>query len=278
VRIDNGKSPVVIDARRRACVDFCSRRLTELCARITARRSTEFQGAHAVAAHATLIPTQCRLARFIRVHVRRLGRWLSLLRPPNSLTHHHRVHPNAANMTTITPSLPLVLEDRTGHAHGTDFDDAYDRLFLRVVEPRTDVCGDATGAPRALAVYDMPQRWAPRRAGAHAVRAPAAVLRLGPRGALGDVEFRTQRLVASLPVHTWMPRTGFFAACVRRALALRIPRSRRPQASLAPVHGVGRTVLPVGVPHNRGPRLGGMPCSYVARSATANGCIAVHRR
>ena len=34
----------------------------------------------------------------------------------------------------INRVLPYYLEDRTGHYTGTDFDEIYDRLFLRVVE------------------------------------------------------------------------------------------------------------------------------------------------
>jgi hypothetical protein len=136
--------------------------------------------------------------------------------------------------------LPFVLEDRTNlAASGTDFDDIYDRLFLRVV-PRTsapDTCyfsaqpapslpfyspaaalaispssstsSDGTDPPgAALAVYDMPHRWSPRRADAHRARVPAAVLRFCPSGRLGVLALRGK---PEVPMGKWLARTGLFA-------------------------------------------------------------------
>jgi hypothetical protein len=137
-------------------------------------------------------------------------------------------------------AVPYVLEDRTGQLYDTDFDDAYDRLFLRVVEhgarpplvsvqsfppttlakPVLSSSPPSSSAPRErnVVVYDMSHRWSPRRASAHSERIPAAVLRLGPGGDLGSVQFRLPHFAKNMLLSKWMPRTGYFAGRVHLSL------------------------------------------------------------
>ena len=103
--------------------------------------------------------------------------------------------------------LPYYLEDRTGDFQSSDFDEAYDRLFLRVARAPT---GD--DAPKLL-VYDTGRRSSARRplAPREAIE-PAVVLEFGAGGALGSVTFT--RAGVEMPMAQYLRRTSMFAGYV----------------------------------------------------------------
>ncbi|KAI0278540.1 hypothetical protein BGY98DRAFT_1089512 [Russula aff. rugulosa BPL654] len=88
-------------------------------------------------------------------------------------------------MTIAGPPSAYFFEDRTGVLTGSDFDEVYHRLFLRVssTPQRTRNAG--------LMIYDMGQRSTSLgdRDGRHFYREPMIVLDFGPKGALGTVRF-----------------------------------------------------------------------------------------
>ena len=108
----------------------------------------------------------------------------------------------------INRPLPFYLEDRTGDYSATDYDEAYDRLFLRVAcaQPAHDPDAGAT-----LFVYDTGRRSSSRRPLARPPRdaEPAAVLEFCPGGGLGSVAF--VRAGTSVPMGQYLRRTSMFS-------------------------------------------------------------------
>ncbi|KAI0773540.1 hypothetical protein C8Q74DRAFT_1368123 [Fomes fomentarius] len=95
----------------------------------------------------------------------------------------------------INRSLPFYLEDRTGQYTGSDFDEIYDRLFLRVARPPpTQV---AHFPETTLMVYNTGRRSSSQRHSRPPQREPAVVLEFGPNGALGTITFAATGLALS---------------------------------------------------------------------------------
>lgn len=96
-------------------------------------------------------------------------------------------------------------EDRTGLVAGSDFDEAYDRSFLRVsaTPQRTPNAG--------LMVYSMSQRSTSHgeRDQRHYYREPILVLDFGPKGALGTLHF--SKSAQSIPMYQYLRRVSLFS-------------------------------------------------------------------
>ncbi|OSD01887.1 hypothetical protein PYCCODRAFT_1368435 [Trametes coccinea BRFM310] len=112
----------------------------------------------------------------------------------------------------LNRSLPYVLEDRTGHYAGSDFDEIYDRLFLHVSCPPPSRTADY--AETTLMIYDTGRRSSSRRQSRPALREPSVVLEFGPNGALGTVSF--PRLAVSAPMSQYLRKTSMFSSSLSR--------------------------------------------------------------
>jgi hypothetical protein len=108
----------------------------------------------------------------------------------------------------ISAPLPYILEDRSGVYNASDFDDIYDRLFLRIVESSHDA------KPSVLMIYDMGRRSSRRRDSRHLDRQPSVVLEFGSNGALGNVHFIQPPTASSLPMYQYLRKTTIFGGQV----------------------------------------------------------------
>jgi hypothetical protein len=108
-------------------------------------------------------------------------------------------------MTIAGPPAAYFFEDRTGVLSGSDFDEVYHRLFLRVssTPQRTRNAG--------LMIYDMGQRSTSLgdRDGRHFYREPVIVLDFGPKGALGTVRFTKGSV--SIPMQQYLRKVSLFS-------------------------------------------------------------------
>ena len=111
----------------------------------------------------------------------------------------------------INRVLPYYLEARTGHYTGTDFDEIYDRLFLRVARPTPAQAAHypSPDTTTTLMIYDTGRRSASPRLSRPPPRAPAVVLEFGAHGALGTVSFRESGV--SMPMGHYLRKTSMFA-------------------------------------------------------------------
>ncbi|KAI0246771.1 hypothetical protein BJV78DRAFT_1277097 [Lactifluus subvellereus] len=113
-------------------------------------------------------------------------------------------------MTIAGPPSAYFFEDRTGVLAGSDFDEVYDRAFLRVssTPQRTRTAG--------LMIYDMGQRSTSLsdRDGRHFYREPVIVLDFGPKGALGTVHFTKGSV--SIPMHQYLRKVSLFSGSLFR--------------------------------------------------------------
>ena len=111
-------------------------------------------------------------------------------------------------MTIAGPPSAYFFEDRTGVLTGSDFDEVYDRAFLRVssTPQRTRNAG--------LMIYDMGQRSTSigDRDGRHFYREPAIVLDFGPKGALGTVHFAQGSI--SIPMYQYLRKVSLWGGYV----------------------------------------------------------------
>jgi hypothetical protein len=123
---------------------------------------------------------------------------------------------------------PFILEDRTGLLTTSDFDDIYDRLFLRVAEHATPMHRLSSSPPttqshRTLLVFDMNHRWSPRRDShsSHSQRPPRAVMQFGAHDALGTVEFALAGFETTMHMTKYLQKTSMFAryVCARILLS-----------------------------------------------------------
>ncbi|KAI0686151.1 hypothetical protein C8Q76DRAFT_636411 [Earliella scabrosa] len=112
----------------------------------------------------------------------------------------------------INRALPFYLEDRTGQYTGSDFDEIYDRLFLRVARPPPSQA--AHFAETTLMVYNTGRRSSSQRHSRPPQRDPAVVLEFGPNGALGTVSFVDSG--ASMPMAQYLRKTSMFAGSLSR--------------------------------------------------------------
>ena len=107
----------------------------------------------------------------------------------------------------INRTLPYYLEDRTGQYTGSDFDEIYDRMFLRVARPPPSQA--AHYAETTVMVYNTGRRSSNQRHSRPPQREPAAILEFGPNGALGTVSFPSTGV--SMPMGQYLRKTSIFA-------------------------------------------------------------------
>ncbi|KAI0693478.1 hypothetical protein BC835DRAFT_1072133 [Cytidiella melzeri] len=114
----------------------------------------------------------------------------------------------------LNRSLPYFLEDRTGIFTHTDFDDIYDRLFLKVFPH-----GHTSQNPFLFTIHSTARRSTPHeqhhsRRGTIRDREPSLTLEFGPRGALGNVVFSAKN--ESVPMAQWLKKTSMFGGSMSR--------------------------------------------------------------
>ncbi len=107
----------------------------------------------------------------------------------------------------INRVLPYCLEDRTGHYTGTDFDEIYDRLFLRIARPSP--AQSAHYSEMTLMIYDTGRRSASPRLSRPPPREPAVILEFAANGALGTISFVKSRV--SVSMGQYLRKTSMFA-------------------------------------------------------------------
>jgi hypothetical protein len=157
-------------------------------------------------------------------------------------------------MTISGPPSAYFFEDRTGVLTGSDFDEVYDRAFLRIssTPQRTRNAG--------LMVYDMGQRSTSLgdRDRRHFYREPVIVLDFGPRGALGTIRFTKGSV--SMPMHQYLRKVSLFSGCVVFASERFhdvLSYNVAVQVSVPEVHGFGWERIQVGPSHARRARVDG---------------------
>ncbi|TFY80160.1 hypothetical protein EWM64_g3853 [Hericium alpestre] len=111
-------------------------------------------------------------------------------------------------MTIGGPPSAYFFEDRTGLISDSDFDEVYDRMFLRVssTPQRTQNAG--------IMIYDMGQRSTSHSDRRHFYRDPAMILDFGPNGALGTVWF--PRKSVSVPMQQYLRKVSLFGGSLFR--------------------------------------------------------------
>ncbi|EKM58837.1 uncharacterized protein PHACADRAFT_248932 [Phanerochaete carnosa HHB-10118-sp] len=157
----------------------------------------------------------------------------------------------------LNRTLPFYLEDRTGQLSESDFDDMYDRVFLRLAPPQpaaapqfsrsfssssassalsydssasspeSAAAAAAPSDPRTVAIYNTGRRSSTReylsgRRTSRSLPRPAVVLEFGRHGALGAVVFDLAGKGPERKVQMgqWLRKTGMFSGCVCRVRAL----------------------------------------------------------
>ena len=108
---------------------------------------------------------------------------------------------------TTNLHMPYTFEDRTGDTKGSDFDDIYDRMFLRVASyPHT-----SPGRANTLAVYVMARRSMRHKDVRHLERQPSIILEFGePHLGLGTIHFTQSASTVSIPMNNYLKKTAFF--------------------------------------------------------------------
>jgi hypothetical protein len=107
----------------------------------------------------------------------------------------------------LMPNLPFILEDRTGLVTGSDFDDIYDRIFLRVANATGS---HQRGPPSTVMVYKMSQRASRRRDSLPFHYNPAVILEFGHNGSLGLISFPEQNGYTGISMNRYLRRTSLF--------------------------------------------------------------------
>ncbi|KAH7903394.1 hypothetical protein BJ138DRAFT_154195 [Hygrophoropsis aurantiaca] len=111
--------------------------------------------------------------------------------------------------------IPYVLEDRTGVMAMSDFDDIYDRLFLRVT-PHPHL---SNANNNVWAIYNMERRSSRHSDTRHLDRHPSVILEFGtgPGGGLGTVHFvRPPAASLSIPMARYLRKTALFGGSLYR--------------------------------------------------------------
>jgi hypothetical protein len=110
-------------------------------------------------------------------------------------------------MTINGPPPAYYFEDRTGLVAGSDFDEVYDRAFLRV-----SATPQRTPHALALMVYNMGRRSTKHgdRDGRHYYQEPVVVLDFGPKSALGTLHFAFDGTKASVPMSQYLRKMSMF--------------------------------------------------------------------
>ena len=104
----------------------------------------------------------------------------------------------------INKALPYYLEDRSGSYTGSDFDDIYDRLFLRVVRPQGS---PMNCSPTTLMIYNVGRRASSPRDNRPIQCEPAVILEFGQNATLGHISFGSS---TALPMNQFLKKTSLF--------------------------------------------------------------------
>ncbi|KAI6033437.1 hypothetical protein BKA83DRAFT_4176927 [Pisolithus microcarpus] len=117
-------------------------------------------------------------------------------------------------MSRTSQLMPFTFEDRTGDLHSSDFDDIYDRMFLRI----TPYSHAAPGNKSTWAIYVMGCRSTRRKDTRHLERHPSVVLEFSEtRPGLGTIRFtQSPSSNISIPMHTYLRKTTFFGGSLSR--------------------------------------------------------------
>ncbi|OCH93236.1 hypothetical protein OBBRIDRAFT_790406 [Obba rivulosa] len=107
-------------------------------------------------------------------------------------------------------ALPFFLEDRTGHNASSEFDDVYDRLFLRVATSpeRAGMPGTST-----VTIYNADRRSSRQRDQRPQGKA-SVVLEFGHNGGLGRISFVGSSV--SMPMNHYLKKTAMFGTSLSR--------------------------------------------------------------
>jgi len=105
--------------------------------------------------------------------------------------------------------MPYMFEDRTGRVSGSDYDDIYERMFLRVVpHPHSP-----PGSNNVFAIYNMGRRSTRHGDTRHLERQPSVILEFADSaaGGLGNVQFFYPRAPSvTMPMSRYLRKTSFF--------------------------------------------------------------------
>lgn len=99
-------------------------------------------------------------------------------------------------------SLPYTLEDRTG-LQNTDFDEIYDRIFLRVARTPQQ-------SASLTMIYNMGQRSSRHRDSLPFRHTPSVVLEFGLDESLGSISFQRPNPSPPLPMSRYLRKTSLF--------------------------------------------------------------------
>ncbi|KIM53848.1 hypothetical protein SCLCIDRAFT_138116 [Scleroderma citrinum Foug A] len=110
--------------------------------------------------------------------------------------------------------MPYTFEDRTGDIKDSDFDDIYDRMFLRVASYPHASPGRAT----TLALYVMARRSTRHRDVRHLERQPSVILEFGEAHlGLGTIHFtQSPSSTVSIPMNNYLKKTTLFGGSLSR--------------------------------------------------------------
>ena len=108
----------------------------------------------------------------------------------------------------INKSFPILLEDRTGLYTESDFDDIYDRIFLRIgqIPSKLIISGFDEST---IGVWNVGRRSSNQRDYRSFQREPAIVLQFGPAASLGKITFVESSM--TIPMNQYLKRTAMFA-------------------------------------------------------------------
>ncbi|KII89241.1 hypothetical protein PLICRDRAFT_175456 [Plicaturopsis crispa FD-325 SS-3] len=105
---------------------------------------------------------------------------------------------------------PYVLEDKTGSFANSDWDEIYDRIFLRVSRSP-----QVTDRPLYM-IHDMGRRSSRVGDARHLTRSPSVIMDFTPNETIGIVHFIQQSRTVSLPIHRYLRKTSMFGSSLSR--------------------------------------------------------------
>lgn len=115
-------------------------------------------------------------------------------------------HPPAylfPTMQAVSPDNVYTLEDRTALISSSDFDDIYDRLFLRVSRP---------SKAASTMIYKMKHRSSRHRDSQPLTAEPIVVLDFAPDESLGNISFPKAKV--TVPMARYLRKTSLFGGYV----------------------------------------------------------------
>lgn len=113
-------------------------------------------------------------------------------------------------MTRTTLPAAYFFEDRTGAIEDSDFDEVYDRMFLRTSSKLQRTQGPS------ISIYEMGRRSTSYRHQHHSQHEPAMILEFGPSRALGTIWFMKGR--TSMPIYSYLRKVSLFGGYVPDSL------------------------------------------------------------